>query len=91
MNTLKNGIYNSKCLCHGTAGNLLCISSRSIKDKALNDHFNNFESDLLKSGFSSLDPSQSMSIGLMTGITGAGYFLLGRADKTIDYNFLTLS
>jgi lantibiotic modifying enzyme len=50
-----------------------------------------FEADLLKSGFLSIGAAQTMGIGLMTGLTGAGYYLLGRSDHQVDYGFLTLS
>jgi lantibiotic modifying enzyme len=35
--------------------------------------------------------AQTMGVGLMTGLTGAGYYLLGTIDLNFDYDFLTLS
>jgi lantibiotic modifying enzyme len=90
-NTLSKGLYSSKCLCHGTGGNLLCIVSHLPDNSNLNGLMRDFESDLLKDGFSSLGAAQTMGVGLMTGITGAGYYLLGRSDPQIDFGFLTLS
>ena len=59
--------------------------------QCLENHMANFEVDLLKSGFSSHGSAQTMSIGLMTGLCGAGYSLLGRSDPSVDFGFLTLS
>lgn len=90
-NTLAKGIYASKCLCHGAAGNLLCIVAHEPDKSNINNLMEHFEADLLKSGFLSLGAAQTMGIGLMTGLTGAGYFLLGRSDDRVNYGFLTLS
>ena len=90
-NTLAKGVYDSKCLCHGTAGNLLCILANAPDKSNINNLMEHFEADLLKSGFLSIGAAQTMSIGLMTGLTGAGYYLLGRSDHQVDYGFLTLS
>lgn len=90
-NTLTRGIYDSKCLCHGTAGNLLCIAPNAPENANVNSLIDQFEADLLKSGFLSFGAAQTMGIGLMTGLTGAGYFLLGRGEPQVDYGFLTLS
>ena len=90
-NTLAKGIYASKCLCHGTGGNLLCIAAHAPENANLNDLMKHFETNLLKSGFLSIGAAQTMGIGLMTGITGAGYYLLGRSDPRVDYGFLTLA
>lgn len=89
--TLARGIYDSKCLCHGTAGNLLCIAAHAPENANLNNLMDRFEADLLMSGFLSFGAAQTMGIGLMTGLTGAGYYLLGRSEPRVDYGFLTLS
>jgi lantibiotic modifying enzyme len=90
-NTLAKGVYDSKCLCHGTAGNLLCILANAPDKSNIDNLMEHFEADLLKSGFLSIGAAQTMGIGLMTGLTGAGYYLLGRSDHQVDYGFLTLS
>jgi lantibiotic modifying enzyme len=90
-NTLNKGSYESRCLCHGTGGNLLCLRKSCHDNKHYKKLTNQFQLDLLESGFSSLGAAQSMGIGLMTGLTGAGYFLLGVNDVYFDYDFLTLS
>lgn len=90
-NTLSNGVFESKCLCHGTAGNLLCLAGQASENSNINNLMKKFEANLLNSGFSSIGAAQTMGIGLMTGLTGAGYYLLGRSDSRVDYGFLTLS
>lgn len=90
-NTLSKGVFNSKCLCHGTAGNLLCLAGQAPENKNINNLMKHFEENLLNSGFLSTGAAQTMGIGLMTGLTGAGYYLLGRSDSRVDYGFLTLS
>jgi len=90
-NTLSKGVYSSKCLCHGTGGNLLCLGAFSSNDKTLQIYMDQFEKDLLEMGFSSLGAAQTMGIGLMTGLTGAGYYLLGKGEPKVDFGFLTLS
>lgn len=90
-NTLLSGIYKSKCLCHGTAGNLLCIAACELGSREVSEHMEKFEKDLLMSGFSSFGAAQSMGIGLMTGLAGAGYYLLGRSEPRGDFGFLTLA
>ena len=90
-NTLSKGVFDSKCLCHGTAGNLLCVAGHASINANINNLMKQFEVNLLESGFISTGAAQTMGIGLMTGLTGAGYYLLGRADSRVDYGFLTLS
>jgi type 2 lantibiotic biosynthesis protein LanM len=90
-NTLARGVYDSKCLCHGTAGNLLCIATGKPKTVNLNALMEQFDADLLSSGFLSFGAAQTMGIGLMTGLTGSAYYLLGRREPTVDFGFLTLS
>jgi lantibiotic modifying enzyme len=90
-NTLLKGVYESKCLCHGTGGNLLCLRKLSSENKMISRLTNQFQVDLLESGFSSMGVAQTMGVGLMTGLTGAGYYLLGISDLNFDYDFLTLS
>jgi type 2 lantibiotic biosynthesis protein LanM len=90
-NTLSKGVFDSKCLCHGTAGNLLCVAGHASINAKINNLMKQFEVNLLESGFISTGAAQTMGIGLMTGLTGAGYYLLGRADSRVDYGFLTLS
>jgi lantibiotic modifying enzyme len=90
-NTLAKGSYESRCLCHGTGGNLLCLRKSSLQSEQFRELSSQFQFDLLESGFSSMGAAQSMGIGLMTGLTGAGYLLLGAKDVNFDYDFLTLS
>lgn len=90
-NTLLKGVYESKCLCHGTGGNLLCLRKLSYENKMIYKLSNQFQHDLLERGFSSMGAAQTMGVGLMTGLTGAGYYLLGASDMNFDYDFLTLS
>jgi len=90
-NTLLKGVYESKCLCHGTGGNLLCLRKLSSENKMISRLTNQFQVNLLESGFSSMGAAQTMGVGLMTGLTGAGYYLLGTSDLNFDYDFLTLS
>lgn len=90
-NTLSKGVYSSKCLCHGTGGNLLCLRKFNSENDLLKKLSHQFHIDLLESGFSSMGAAQTMGIGLMTGLTGAGYYLLGADDPNFDFDFLTLS
>jgi type 2 lantibiotic biosynthesis protein LanM len=90
-NTLSKGVYGSKCLCHGTGGNLLCLRKYNSENDLLKKLSRQFHTDLLESGFSSMGSAQTMGIGLMTGLTGAGYYLLGANDLNFDFDFLTLS
>jgi lantibiotic modifying enzyme len=91
-NTKTHGRYDSKCLCHGSFGNALCINftgSRLTESKYFHDLNIN---DYLQSGFLSFGAAQSMGVGLMTGLSGAGIYLLGRNMKELaDYGFLSLS
>jgi type 2 lantibiotic biosynthesis protein LanM len=90
-NTLKKARYSSKCLCHGTGGNFLCISSKNSEMEVLDKLMVEFEADLFETGFVSLDDAQTMGIGLMTGLSGIGYYLLIRSRHDKDSSFLTLS
>jgi len=90
-NTFEKARYSSKCLCHGTAGNLLCISKNNGDSKLLDNLMVEFEQDLLATGFSSFDSAQTMGVGLMTGLSGAGYYLLIRSSGQKDLSILTLS
>jgi lantibiotic modifying enzyme len=91
-NTEIHGRYNSKCLCHGSFGNALCIHLSDYKHIE-NKYFHNLNvNDYLQSGFLSFGAAQSMGVGLMTGLSGAGIYLLGRNTKeAVDYGFLSLS
>ena len=78
-NTIHNGFYNSKCLCHGSSGNSNIL--RSYKELyGTNDLLDSFLDasyrDLIKNGFSSFGSAQTMNFGLMTGISGAGDSIL---------------
>jgi type 2 lantibiotic biosynthesis protein LanM len=90
-NTFEKARYSSKCLCHGTAGNLLCISKNNGNSKILDNLMVDFERDLLATGFSSFDSAQTMGVGLMTGLSGVGYYLLIRSRQQKDLSILTLS
>jgi len=90
-NTMLKGQYRSKCLCHGSAGNLLCLASTWSEEGCFQSQFARLDSELVTDGFESLGAAQTMSIGLMTGLSGAGYYLLGRASKSIDNGILTLA
>ena len=90
-NTFEKARYSSKCLCHGTGGNLLCISTTNPKPEVLEKLMAEFEDDLMRTGFASFDAAQTMGVGLMTGLTGIGYYLLIRSKQHKDLSFLTLS
>jgi type 2 lantibiotic biosynthesis protein LanM len=90
-NTLEKAQYSSKCLCHGTGGNLLCLSSTSSDSEVLENLMVEFEDNLMATGFASFDSAQTMGVGLMTGLSGIGYYLLIRSRKNKDLSFLTLS
>jgi lantibiotic modifying enzyme len=90
-NTLEKACYSSKCLCHGTGGNLLCISTTDSEPEILEKLMVEFEDNLMETGFASFDSAQTMGVGLMTGLSGIGYYLLIRSKKKKDLSFLTLS
>jgi lantibiotic modifying enzyme len=90
-NTLQRYDYESKCLCHGTLGNLLCLQATKKEDIRIQRLKRQSEVALVKSGFRSLGAAQTMSTGLMTGLVGAGYYLLGQEVPSTDFGFLTLS
>jgi lantibiotic modifying enzyme len=46
---------------------------------------------LINDGFESLDIAQSLGTGMMTGLAGAGYYLLSKTSRKIDQDFMTLS
>jgi lantibiotic modifying enzyme len=89
-NTLKNYDYESKCLCHGTLGNLLCLQATEIDDFKIQQLKRESEIALAKYGFKSLGAAQTMSVGLMTGLVGAGYYLLGQVAPDTNFKFLSL-
>jgi type 2 lantibiotic biosynthesis protein LanM len=90
-NTLTRYDFRSKCLCHGTLGNLLCLQATNRdRDQTRREMFKS-ERSLLGSGFKSLGAAQTMSAGLMTGLAGAGYYLLGQEHSDTDFGFLTLA
>lgn len=91
LNTSEYGNFHSKCLCHGTIGNYLIMDFCKKDSEGYRDNFFSIKNDLLENGFSSLNSAQSMSIGLMTGFAGAGYFLLSSEEKSINYDFINLS
>jgi type 2 lantibiotic biosynthesis protein LanM len=72
----------SHCLCHGTLGNLeplLVAELYSEFDNHTNkvrDSFAEVLQELIASGWRSLLPNQTLSLGLMTGLSGVGYSLL---------------
>jgi lantibiotic modifying enzyme len=88
-NTVSRGRYSSLCLCHGVLGNIFCLSQPNAEH--LPEWGNNIDADLLDNGFQSLDQAQSLGVGLMTGVTGAGFYLLAKASGTTDRGFLTLT
>ena len=90
-NTLTKGAYSSMCLCHGTAGNLICLAKFKLGNLLANAMSEQLKSDLLHSGFSSMGAAQTMGIGLMTGLTGAGYYLISKDRPQVDFGFLSLS
>jgi len=90
-NTFEKVQYSSKCLCHGTGGNLLCLSAKFSDPDVLENLMLNFEEDLMEAGFASFDAAQTMGVGLMTGLSGIGYYLLIRSRQQNDLGFLTLS
>jgi lantibiotic modifying enzyme len=90
-NTLERYDFQSRCLCHGSLGNLLCLQAARRKKKQVEMQMLRGERSLLTYGFRSLGAAQSMSAGLMTGLVGAGYYLLAREHSETDFDFLTLA
>jgi type 2 lantibiotic biosynthesis protein LanM len=73
---------SSHCLCHGSMGNIEpLIMAASHKKYA---HYDSTKSNIVqeairhieREGFTSILPNQTLSIGLMTGLTGVGYSFL---------------
>lgn len=91
QNTLDRGFFNSKCLCHGSAGNLYCIAAATGDFDYFTKTTAGYETDLFENGFCSFGAAQTMSLGLFTGITGAGYYLLSQEYRDINCDFMTLS
>lgn len=89
--TLEHGNYDSSCLCHGSVGNLFCLESSVPSNDRLESFEGTCNSKLLNSGFSSFGAAQTMGVGLMTGLAGAGYFFLSRSDTRFNRGFLTLA
>ena len=89
-NTLEKGSFPSGCLCHGRAGNIISLSNASIPQEIINRQMFSFENSIFKSGFSSLGAAQTMGVGLMTGISGLGYYFL-KDTHGINLDFLTLN
>ena len=90
-NTLERYDFQSRCLCHGSLGNLLCLQAARRKKEQVEMQMLRGERSLLTYGFRSLGAAQSMSAGLMTGLVGAGYYLLAREHSETDFDFLTLA
>jgi lantibiotic modifying enzyme len=57
-NTLQRYDYESKCLCHGTLGNLLCLQATKKEDIRIQRLKRQSEVALVKSGFRSLGAAQ---------------------------------
>jgi len=72
----------SHCLCHGTLGNLepLLIARKysefGASTQDVEEYLAMVLKVLIKEGWRSLLPSQTLSLGLMTGLSGVGYSLL---------------
>lgn len=90
-NTFKKYDFQSKCLCHGTLGNLLCLQATNRNEDQVKKNMLSGEISLIGAGFKSLGAAQTMSVGLMTGMAGAGYFLLGQDRADTNFDFLTLA
>lgn len=88
-NTVSRGRYSSLCLCHGVLGNIFCLSQPHMDN--FGDWDKSIETQLMVNGFESLDAAQSIGVGLMTGVTGGGYYLLTKASGQVDRDFLTLA
>ncbi len=73
---------SSHCLCHGTLGNieplLLAKNHPEFNDytDGVRDSLNEVLKTIIQDGWQSLLPSQTLSLGLMTGLSGVGYSLL---------------
>jgi len=80
--TVNHPWFSSHCLCHGSMGNLEPLIMAAGHEKYA--HYDSVKSEIVREaishierdGFTSLLPSQTLSIGLMTGLTGVGYSLL---------------
>ena len=90
-NTISNGQYSSLCLCHGYFGNIISLSNSNLNSMNLDNWAKNAYEQLINDGFESLDIAQSLGIGMMTGLAGAGYYLLSKTTRNIDQDFMTLS
>ena len=77
------------CLCHGSFGNALCL--RPNEDGPKHILAAKSEKTVLAEGFESLDIAQTLGLGLMTGITGVGYYFLAKFTEEVDSDFLTLA
>lgn len=90
-NTIRRGFFRSKCLCHGTAGNILCLDSMRTDSPLPEKSVLAFKEEVIEFGFESLDRAQTLGIGLMTGVTGIGYYFLRMSRSKFDCGFLSLS
>lgn len=82
LETCKYFWMRSHCLCHGTLGNLepLLVAENDPAFREftgqLRGSFDRVLTAVIRDGWRSLLPSQTLSLGLMTGLSGAGYSLL---------------
>ena len=80
--TAKHHWMDSHCLCHGSMGNLepLLVASEFPEfarwTKDLNERAGAVRADLIARGWRSVMASQTLSIDLFTGLSGAGYGFL---------------
>ena len=88
-NTRLKGHFPSMCLCHGSFGNVFCL--RPNEDNSKHILAAKSEKTVLAEGFESLDIAQTLGLGLMTGITGVGYYFLAKFTEEVDSDFLTLA
>lgn len=85
--------YQSKCLCHGSLGSISCLpDSHSFYPGP--DHklelLRKCEDVLFADGFSSFGSAQTLGSGLMTGLSGAGFFILSQENENLSFDFLSL-
>ena len=88
--TLQGGFFDSHCLCHGSIGNLMCLKACGIDESAQKKLSAKVFSSVLQDGFLSFGRAQTMGIGLMTGLVGAGYLFACDSRSVSNLKFLTL-
>jgi lantibiotic modifying enzyme len=91
LNTINSKFYNSHCLCHGAFGNQVILEAIDQPIGKLDCDIEAARKALITSGFASFGAAQTLSIGLMTGLSGLGlYFLSKSSQNSKKFDFLSL-